>query len=196
MIDTVQPRRISAVLLALSLWFAGGCSAYDARYTYLPRPSETVVYLEDSPNAAPIRMLSSMIGVRRQTKEPGSRPIVETAILFDNTSPLTIAFKPDTAALFTGNAQRFPNPDLIDQQNLLIGPGQTVRTTLLFPVPEDGQLDLNGLNLRWAIEHEGQLYYQSSTFERKPPQTYRHDAYYYGYPSPYDHYFYHRHFRH
>jgi len=199
MVSTDNTRRSIMLLLTLGLCVAGGCSAYDARYAYQPRPSETLVYLEDNPDAAPIRMLSSIIGVRRATKEPGSRPFVEAAILFDNTSSLTVSFEPDTAALFTGNVMRFPPPEPAGQENILIRPGQTARATLRFPFPGDekpGQLDLSGLNLRWAIEHQGQQFFQSATFDRKAPQSYRYDAFYYGYPGPYDHYFYHRHFRH
>ncbi len=200
-------RRIAAVLLIACLGSTMGCSAYDARYTYQPRPSVTMIQFSDDPDTAPLRMLSSIIGVRRPTKQPPSGSFVEAAILFDNTSLETIAFDPATAALFAGDVQRFPDPDLTDQGKILIDPGQTARVTLLFPVPQTEHqtpIDLNGLNLRWAIEHNGQPYYQNATFDRRSPQRYRHDGYYpgyyadyyRGYPGPYDHYFYRRHHRH
>jgi len=194
-----KKNRITGVLVVACLWSLAGCSAYDARYVYQPRPNETVVQLEDDPDAAPLRMLSSIVGVRLPTKEAGNSKFVEAAILLDNTSSLTIEFDPTTVALFSGDAKRFPSPGVTDKEKTSIEPGQSVRVTLLFPFPK-GQhqdtVDLNGLNLRWAIEHDGQSYYQSATFDRRPTQTYRRDDYYWGYPGPYNHYFYHRHFRH
>ncbi len=200
-------RRIAAVLLIACLGSTMGCSAYDARYAYQPKPSVTMIQFGDDPDTAPLRMLSSIIGIRRPTKEAGNRSFVEAAILFDNTSLETIAFDPATAALFAGDVQRFPDPDLVSQEKITIEPGHTARVMLLFAFPHTEPktpIDLNGLNLRWAIQHNGQSYYQSATFDRRSPQRYRHDGYYpgyydryyAGYPGPYDHYFYHRHFRH
>ncbi len=191
-------RRFATVLLIACLWLVGGCSAYDSRYAYQPRPNVTAIQFGDDPDSPPLRMLSSIIGVRRPTKEANNRSFVEAAILFDNTSKQTIAFDPATAALFTGNAQRFPDPDQTGQ-SIRVEPEQTARVTLIFPFPETEHpkaFELNGLNLRWAVEHEGRSYYLSATFDRIAPPAYRHDNYYVGYPRPYDYYFYHRHFRH
>ncbi len=203
MAKTRKPHSVMPAMLAAVLVLLGGCSAYDARYTYQPRPSEITLQTGDNTQAPPARVLGTIVGIRRATKHNGDQPSVEAALLFDNTSNENMTFDPSTLALFSANAKRFPDPGLTGQIPIQIQPGQAVRFTAEFPFPGNdypGPFDLDGLNLRWAVEFGGQLHQQSATFTRQPQNEYAFhyfDFHYGGYGHHYaGHHYYRHHYPH
>lgn len=160
--------RTPLTLLAVLLLLSACTSTYDSRYRFRPHPAE--VRLGD----ADARTLVSVVGVRNaRNDQPRS---VEIALRIENRGGDTLALDPATLELTSGGLERFPRPVIDPPGRIEIRPGSDAQITALFPYPTDERgdprrLDLNGMNLRWTLERNGERIAQSATFDRREDTT-------------------------
>jgi hypothetical protein len=157
-----------------------GCSVYNSRYVYAPRPVEVESVKPGADDAEPARTLVTVVGVRRDDEESQLPASVEVRLRVENTSPFPVAFDPGTLALFSAGLDRFPDPIVRPEGSVALEPAGSAIVEAFFPLP-DGQrpsdLDLSGLNVQWTLEVGGHAVTSSASFLVLPTAYY--DRYHY-----------------
>jgi hypothetical protein len=153
----------------------GGCSVYNARYVYEPRPIDIQSAKAGADEAEPARTLVTVVGVRREDPKAQLPACVEVRLRMENTSPFPVAFDPGSLALFSAGLERFPDPIVRPEGSIAVAPAGSAVIEAFFPFP-DGRdpddLDLSGLNLRWTLEVGGHAVTSSASFVCLPTAYY------------------------
>jgi hypothetical protein len=161
--------RLSAGLIGLLM--LTGCSTYDDRFAYGPRPVQVPIV---APNGAPaVQALATIIGLRNK-KDDVPRSI-EVRIRFENVSNQPAIVDANSLEMFSADLRPFGRPILDAGGAFTIAPGQVVILNPLFPVPEPGA-DLNGVNLRFSVTVAGHTGTANATFTRVPGVVYYDDS--------------------
>ena len=159
----MRARAVLAVACATAL--SAGCSAYDTRYEFEPRPLEYGHVLEGTADRA-ASTLVSVVGVRKRDADEGIVPSVELRLRVDNHTDQEVRLDPATLRLFAANLEPFPPPQG-PAEPLVVAPRDTATLTVYFPFPDGrvpGPYDLAGLSARWTLEVGGQPSTGSATF--------------------------------
>jgi len=196
-------KNITIRLFALS-WLAGfmlltGCARYYDRYQFTPRPAQVEINTPDSDQASPSpsRVMASIIGVRRPDRETGDPAMVEVKLRLENQGTLPISLNQSSFSLISGDLQTFLSPRLIPPGDFQApGHGQAT-VTALFPFPDGNPVntvDLEGLNLTWTVNIDGQDVPGSVSFTRYRVRYYDDDPSFhtywrFGYGHSYGHRF-------
>lgn len=181
---------ITCCLLGVSAFSLAGCSVYDGRYQFTPKPAEVVVYSKDQNQSSGVRTLVSVIGVRRAQKDKGEPASVEVAVRVENQTGKPIVFVPTRLQLIAGDLNEFGPPQLSSADQVQIDPEKSWSSHVRFAFPTEvarDRVDLDGLNLKWTVVIEGHLTTSSVSFTRRV--VYSDGGYWYGGPY-YSHGFY------
>ena len=160
---------------AVALAVSGGCSVYDTRYLFEPRPLDVQSSKPGAAGAEPVRTLATVIGVRRRDSRSQIPASVEVRLRVDNTSPFPVSFDPGSLALFSAGLEQFPDAIARPHDPVELSPGGTAVVEAFFPLPDGrypSDLDLSGLNLRWTLEVDGEPVTSSASFIRLPTPYY------------------------
>jgi hypothetical protein len=165
---------------AIPVWAAAaatlfGCSVYDSRYLYEPRPVDVQTTKPGADDAEPTRTLVTVVGVRREDSKSKLPASVEVRLRVENTSPFPVAFDPASFVLFSAGLERFPDPIVQPEGPFTVAPAGTAVVKAFFPFPEGrghDEFDLSGLNLRWTIEVDGHAVTSSAGFLALPSAYY------------------------
>ncbi|MHC4081697.1 MAG: hypothetical protein ACYS15_11630 [Planctomycetota bacterium] len=166
--------------LAVVATVLSGCSVYNWRYVYEPRPVDIQTTKPGADDAEPARTLVTVVGVRREDSKSQLPASVEVRLRVENTSPFPVAFDPASFVLFSAGLERFPDPIVQPEGPVTVAPAGTAVVKAFFPFPDDrgaSDLDLSGLNLRWTIEVDGYAATSSASFLALPTAYY--DRYHY-----------------
>jgi hypothetical protein len=169
-----SPWRRTSVLVGVAVML-GGCSVYNSRYVYEPRPIDVLSAKPGADDAAPARTLVTVVGVRREDAKAQLPASVEVRLRVENTSPFPVAFDPATLTLFSAGLERFPDAIVRPDAPIALQPADSIVVEAFFPLPEGrtpGELDLGGLNLQWTLEVGGQAVTNSASFVRLPTAYY------------------------
>lgn len=159
---------------------AAGCSVYDHRYEYQPGPQDIEAAVPGASDQQPVRVLVSVMGVRRPGSQVEMAASVEVRLRIENFSDADVLIDPASFALFSADLQQFPAPHTVPPEPLQLLPRQSAVVTTFFPFPEGkvpGGYDLNGLNVRWTLYVGDRPVTSSASFGRLP------EAYYDRYPA-------------
>jgi hypothetical protein len=160
-------------LLLVAAAVLNGCAAYEGSYQFEPHPAEVTATMPGEADAQPVRILVSILGVKRPAEgDPDDRPALEIRLRVENTSTLPVTFDPGTLVLFSGANERFPDPKVASAQRIMVAPGGNAVVDACFPFPGDGTpeaTDMSGLNLRWTVVIDGKPVSSSASFLRQQP---------------------------
>lgn len=171
------------VLLGLGsvlLFLVAGCSPYVEDYEFVPRPALAQLPATQPSQPPPVAAWASVIGVRRADRDLGVPDSVEISLRVENNGARQVLFDPRTMELTDGTLERFPDPVIVPPQNWTLEPGQSIVVNAYFPFLPGRSwdtTDLASLQLRWAVDVDGQVMGQTVFFRR----TVRY-YYYYSYP--------------
>jgi hypothetical protein len=153
----------------------GGCSVYDQRYLYEPRPIDIQTTKPGADDAEPARTLVTVVGVRKDDSRSQLPASIEVRLRVENTSPFPVSFDPASFALFSADLERFPDPIVQPEGAVTVPPAGTAVVKAFFPFPEGrghSDFDLSGLNLRWVLEVDGFAVTSSAGFLALPTAYY------------------------
>jgi hypothetical protein len=157
-----------------------GCSVYDSAYVFGPGPVDVKSPVPGAADVEPARTLVTVVGVRREDSESDLPASVEVRLRVENTSPLTVSFSPASLVLFSAALEQFPDPIVVPTATFEVEPGESVIVDAWFPFPpgvKAADMDLSGLNVRWALAIDGRTVTSSASFTRQP------NGYYDRYPN-------------
>jgi hypothetical protein len=212
------PNPLNLLAAALTLAAAAGlvgCSAYDSRYQFTPKPAEVVVYPENAaapgaPGVLGVRTLVSVLGLRNPPLGSSQPPVIELAMRIENQTDKPVIFEQANLELVSGDLRDFARPMLSvpDSGPITIDSLQTWSATAQFEFPPGvgkDDLNLDGLNLKWALIIDGKFVTRSVGFTRRIVRGYYYESgwhsepyfYYYGpyYGYPYYDRYHHGHWR-
>lgn len=183
--------RRSLVLLGLLLLCGqSACSTYLYGYDYAPRPHETQLRVRSPATAAPdtdqekllARVLTSVIGIQRASKETDNEERVHVRFLIENLTDQPMTLDTDQCQLATADLRICLSPIVEPSANPEIAPGAIQEVNLFYSLPAGlSELNLGGLNLKWTVTLNGNEITRSSTFERlivEPTPYYFYDGFY------------------
>lgn len=175
-------RRVQAFpcVFAGAAALAAGCSVYDHRFDYQPGPLDVEAPVPGAADQQPVRVLVSLMGVRRAGSDVEMAATVEVRLRVENFSDTDVLIDPATFALFSADLQQFPAARAVPAEPLQLLPRQSAVITAYFPFPDGkipGPYDLNGLNVRWTLYVGERPVTSSASFSRLP------EAYYERYPA-------------
>ncbi|MFQ5749512.1 MAG: hypothetical protein ACE5H3_08655 [Planctomycetota bacterium] len=150
-----------------------GCSTYYTRYRFEPRPAEAA-FSSPGKDQAP-RALFRVAGIRRGDHDAGRPPEVEIGVRLENPGDTPLALETGAVRLVTADLKELGPLRQEPEGPATAGPGETVILTLFFPLPpgtSPSDLDLDGLNLRWALAAGNEKKNGSIAFERLDPYEY------------------------
>lgn len=158
--------RGTGLLLAAGL--LAGCSAYDTRYQFEPRPLESAAAAPQGEVLA--RALVTVVGLRRADEDAGLPAAMELRLQVENPGAAPLLLQAGEARLFAADLRPFPPPRAEPSGEIEIAPGGEAAVTLWFPLPEGttpGDLDLEGLSLRWGVRRGAVVAAASASFTRE-----------------------------
>ena len=160
-----RPLRFAALLLALGA--ATSCASNYRNLDYAPQPAMAIVQPVGATNAI-ARVLMTVQGVGYH-KEEGYR--LELRMRIENRGTEPIDLFAAELLLVDRTLQPFGTPRILDSAGNPTSPtvpGSGVKTfDLVFPFPpNEDDLDLDTLNLKWGLLHPGGEEVLSTTFER------------------------------
>ncbi len=167
----VLPRRLSVLrsgVVVAAACAVAGCSAYDSRYVFMPKPAQMHFAASGGPHRS-AGALVAVAGVRNADASVGTPAALEVLLLISNDSGQTIYVDPANLRLFAGNLAEFPAPMMQPAGVFAVAAGETAAATAWFPFPDGrvpGGYDLDGLNLRWGIEVGSETVTQGVSFVR------------------------------
>lgn len=161
----------------------GGCSVYNTRYAYTPAPVDVATTRPGDGDGGPVRTLISVIGVRREDPKSELPASVEVRFRVENTSSHPVTFDPATLTLYSAGLEPFPDPIVRPGGPIELPPDGVAVVEAYFPLAGDGHPsahDLNGLNVRWTLDIDGEPVTSSASFTRRPVPYYERYHYHIG----------------
>ena len=161
----------------------GGCSIYDSRYVFGPKPVDVESAVPGVSDVEPVRTLVSVIGVRRADQEAQRPASVEVRLRVENTSPASVTFDPTSLALFSADLKQFPAPIVEPPDPFDVEPQASAIVEAFFPFPDEADpadFDLSGLNVRWTMRIGGQPVTSSASFTRRREVYYPRHRFHFG----------------
>lgn len=156
-------RLLGAPLAAVLL--AAGCSTYDHRFVYDPRPA-------DVGTAAPeVRALVSVMGLRRADRARQIPASLDLRLHLENAGSETVVFDPSSLVLFAADLTRLADPLVEPAGRRALAPGATMLVEARFALPAS-ELDLDGLRLCWELAVGDTNVAASAGFTRRPEHYY------------------------
>ena len=153
-----------------------GCAAYEGSYVFEPHPAEVTASRPGEADAQRVRMLVSILGVKRPAEgDADDRPALEVRLRVENTSSLPVSIDPGSLVLLSGAQERFPDPTVELGQSgqlFMVAPGGSAVVDACFPFPGDGTpeaTDISRLDLRWTVVIDGKPVSSSASFLRQQP---------------------------
>jgi hypothetical protein len=174
-------------LVLFSAALLAGCSPYYSVPFYRPRPLTTEITLGGDDRAAPLRVFSTIVGLRRPDSKANLPASVEMRFLVENNSQQPARVDPTSFRLMDALLQTLDPPISEPAGPIEIAPGQSTTIPVYFPLT--GNRDPQGhetqsFTLHWAIDLGGQHLTRVATFYRPAIYHYYDDPYYggpYGY---------------
>ena len=99
----------SVLVVGAAATCLNGCSTYDTRYVFDPRPVDVTAAIPGAATAEPVRTLVSVAGIRRADPASGLPVSVEVRLRLENTSAVPVSFDPASLALFSAGLKQFPD---------------------------------------------------------------------------------------
>ncbi len=161
------PRFSAPFMTALGLALLGSCTSsgwYEHRFD--PAPIEVSVSNEGTPGSQ-VRALVTVIGIARAKEGHPDAAVIRVRL--ENLGTVPAKFDAPSSSLLTSDLKAFgpaQAPPTVDQE---IAPGGTGEYDLTFPTPEGkrpADLDLSGLNFRFAVLFDGKKVVTGMTFQR------------------------------
>jgi len=160
---TIRPLLLAALL-------AAGCSTsrwYDYRFS--PAPLEAQIETEADPQAQ-VRALVTVRGVSRgRDDDPDA---VEVRMRLENLGRVPARLVAESLSLVSADLDTFGPARVRPDAAAPIAPGASATYDLSFPLPagrEPKELNLRGLNLRWATSFEGREVTTGASFQHDVP---------------------------
>ena len=128
-----------------------GCSSYDRRYSFEPRPAEATLSAPGAPGTVAARALVSVVGVRYADPQAGLPTSVEVRVRVENVSGDVIRIDPATLQLVSADLQQFAAPIVEPATPIEVALGAPELVHAWFPFPDDPSrppFDLSGLKRR------------------------------------------------
>ena len=168
--------RTTLLILGLvGIVFIAGCSLspYVEDYHYAPHPAVAEIQAattQPSQNAPPplTAYATKPVGIRREDRDARIPLSVEVRIRLDSHGSQSVTFDPHTLDLTNGELVRFP-PPLVTPQIISVLPDQPVMVQANFPFPPGlsyNNINLQTLQLRWAVQIDGHAVPQFADFRR------------------------------
>ena len=158
------------LIIGAALLISVGCGTYDARFAYEPAPAETRLTETGQPEAEPVgRMLTSIIGVRRNDPNIDHPNTVQVRLRIENDGPQTIRINPTSLQLLTGNLREFGSPSTEPSGAVDVPTGERASLDAYFPFPPETNsenLNLSGLNLKLDMRIGERTEQRSVNFHR------------------------------
>ncbi|MCP3905082.1 MAG: hypothetical protein GY715_15770 [Planctomycetes bacterium] len=168
-------KTLRLILLPAALLVGGCTSTYLHQFAYVPMPAklELTARADEMPL---VRILVSVIGVRRADRDAGLPVTVEMRVRVENLgTDETLTFDPTSLTLLSGDLETFSPPVLSTDAPMTVPAHGASTVEALFPVPGDGTtsaVDMDGLNLQWTIRLRDRAIPGSVTLTRRPHPTY------------------------
>ncbi len=163
------PGWMTLVVCALWACTLGGCSTYDASYSFTPGLTEHIIMLEDAQPVQTVRTLVSITGVRRANAKAQEPASVEVRFRIENASDVEAAIDRASLRLVPADLGRLDRP-IIAEGGTVAPPRSDVMFVAWFPFPAGSSawdFDLNGLSVSWSILVDGVPRPQSATYTRR-----------------------------
>jgi hypothetical protein len=157
----------SALGLALGLSILEGCTSsawYEHRFD--PAPIEASVSNEGTPGSQ-VRALVTVIGIAHGKEGHPDAAVIRVRL--ENLGTVPAKFDPEGASLLTADLKAFGPAQAPPTAGQEIAPNGTGEYDLAFPTPEGkrpADLDLSGLNFRFALLFDGKRVVTGMTFQR------------------------------
>ncbi len=161
----------------------GGCSIYDSRYVFGPKPVDVESAVPGATDVEPVRTLVSVVGVRRADDEAQLPASIEVRFRVENTSPASVTLDPTSLVLFSADLKQFPAPIVEPLDPFDVEPQASAVVEAFFPFPDEAgpaDFDLSGLNVRWAMRIGGQPVTSSASFTRRREVYYPRHSFHFG----------------
>lgn len=160
-----RPFLSSASALGLALFAACTSSGwYEHRFD--PAPIEASISNEGTPGSQ-VRALVTVIGIARAKEGHPDAAVIRVRL--ENLGSVAAKFDTPSASLLTSDLKAFGPAQGPPTAGEDIAPGGTGEYDLTFPTPEGkrpADLDLSGLNFRFAILFDGKKVVTGMTFQR------------------------------
>ncbi len=158
-------------LVVCALWACapGGCSTYDANYSFTPGLTEHIIMLEDARPVQTVRTLVSIAGVRRANAKAQEPASVEVRFRIENASDVEAAIDPASLRLVPADLGRLDRA-IIAEGGTVAPPRSDAMFVAWFPFPAGSSasdFDLNGLSVSWSILVDCVPRPQSATYTRR-----------------------------
>jgi hypothetical protein len=190
----------AALIAVCATTLIAGCSPYVEDFRYVPHPAITEIRPATSQPAQQgqasqqgppvVEAYATIVGIRREDRQRGIPLSVEVRLQLDNLSSQQISFDPGSLALTNSELVRFPPPIVSTDRVISVMPEQPATVEAHFPFPPGlsyNNMDLQTLQLRWAVQIDGRSVPEVVNFRRA--YRYYYDPYWdsppYAYPYPY-----------
>lgn len=158
--------RLASIVAVAALLSCSACTSTWYPYRFSPAPLEVSLA---SPNDAQAqgRALVTVLGIRRPAE--GRPASVDARMRLENFGDKAMTFVADSPRLVTAGLEAFEpaEPSGLDERAL--AKGEHAVFELRFPLPrgkDHDDLNLQGLNLKFAVDFEGERVTTGVTFER------------------------------
>jgi hypothetical protein len=144
-----------------------GCGTYHSMYEFAPSPVRVQVPAE-ADAAESVQVLASVVGVRYRNRPKGAPPSVDVRMKLMNRTNKTVTLAAEDMELVSAGLDRLGEPALEPSGPVKVGPGEDATVLAKFPLPEPETSQLNGLNLQWTFQLDGETYTRNVSFARQP----------------------------
>ncbi|HED64806.1 MAG TPA: hypothetical protein ENJ09_04535 [Planctomycetes bacterium] len=153
-----------------ALFLASCAGTYYGGYRFDPRPTEVVL---EVPGAQDLpRALFRVAGVRRADADAGRGPELVVDVRLENPGESELVLERDALTVVSGNLTELGPMRQEPAGPLVAPPGEARKFQLSFALPAGstpGDLELDGMNLRWALSNAKARATGSISFARIDP---------------------------
>ncbi len=185
---------VCLLAVALGPLLLVGCGTYRSGFEYQPRPASRQI----PPDAAEpdARVLASVIGIRRDARDVPHANTIEVRLRVEATGERPVELLPESLSLVSADLKLLGAPTVEPGDPPAVEPGDRQLVTAYFPIADEpetdggGELDVAGLNLRFAVMVGRQRHVQSISFELREREYREYPRYHIGvgyHPAYYHH---------